>query len=205
MVKLRLRRIGKKKHPIYKVVATDIRAPRDGRYLEAVGSYDPNVNPAALIFKEERVFHWLQKGAQPTDTIRSLFRRSGLWLRWTLTKRGTDDAKKQEILERWEMAQKDRGKRESDRKARRAERKKKVAAEAAPAPAPAVEKPAAEKPAAEKTATEKPATAEKAAAEKPVAEKPAAEKPAAEKGATEKPAAEKPAAEKPPAEKPATE
>jgi len=165
VVKLRLRRIGKKKHPIYKVVATDIRAPRDGRYLEAVGSYDPNVNPAALQFKEERVFHWLQKGAQPTDTVRSLFRRSGLWLRWTLTKRGTDDAKKQEILERWEMAQKDRGKRESDRKARRAEQKKKVAAEAAPAAAPV-----AEKPAAEKAATEKPAAAEKPAAEKPATE-----------------------------------
>ncbi|MBI2619384.1 MAG: 30S ribosomal protein S16 [Ignavibacteriales bacterium] len=142
MVTLRLRRVGKKKHPIYKVVATDRRAPRDGRYLEAVGSYDPNIHPAELKFKEERVFHWLRKGAQPTDTVRSLFRRSGLWLRWTLTKRGTDDSKKEEILQRWEIAQKDRLSREADRKARRAERKKKAAAEAVPselspaAPAP---------------------------------------------------------------------
>lgn len=128
MVKLRLRRAGKKKQPFYKVVATDIRSPRDGRYLEAVGSYDPRMHPPELKFKEERVFHWLRKGAQPTDTVRSLFRRSGLWLRWTLTKRGVDEAKMQGILERWQMAQQDRARRDSDRKARRTERKKKAAA-----------------------------------------------------------------------------
>jgi small subunit ribosomal protein S16 len=140
VVKLRLRRIGKKKHPVYKVVATDIRAPRNGAYLEAVGSYDPNVHPAHLTFKDERVFHWLRKGAQPTDTVRSLLRRKGLWLRWTLVKRGTDDAKMQSILERWQMAQEDKARRESDRKARRLQRKKQQkapAGEAAPAEAPA--------------------------------------------------------------------
>lgn len=142
MVKLRLRRAGKKKQAFYKVVATDIRSPRDGRYLEAVGSYDPNIHPPELKFKDERVFHWLRKGAQPTDTVRSLFRRSGLWLRWTLMKRGTDEAKAQGIMERWQMAQQDRARRDADRKARRADRKKKAASEAAKEEAPAA--PAAE-------------------------------------------------------------
>ena len=140
MVKLRLRRAGKKKHPIYKVVAADIRSPRDGRYIEAVGQYDPNAHPIALSLKDERIFHWLRKGAQPTDTVRSLLQRSGLWLRWTLTKRGVDEEKKASIIERWQMQQVEKSQREVDRKVRRAEKKKKSAAkpaEGATAAAPA--------------------------------------------------------------------
>jgi len=145
LVKLRLRRVGKKKHPIYKVVAADMRSPRDGRYIEAVGSYDPNINPMKLNFKDDRILHWLRKGAQPTDTVRTLFRRSGLWLRWSLMKRGDDETKVQGITERWQMAQADRSKRETERKARRAERKKAAQAKAPEAakPAPAPEAPAA--------------------------------------------------------------
>ena len=141
MVKLRLRRAGKKKTPIYRIVAADIRSPRDGRFIEAVGQYDPNVNPILLTVKEERVFYWLKKGAQPTDTVRSLLQRKGLWLRWTLQKRGVEETKAQSIIERWQMQQADRPQREADSRARRAERKKKAAekpAEAAPA-APAAE------------------------------------------------------------------
>jgi small subunit ribosomal protein S16 len=138
VVKLRLRRAGKKKHPIYKIVAADIRSPRDGRFIESVGQYDPNVNPIFLSLKEERVFHWLRKGAQPTDTVRSLLQRNGMWLRWSLTRRGVDDAKVQSIVERWQLQQADRMQREADRKTRRATKKKKAAekpAEQAPAPA----------------------------------------------------------------------
>ena len=142
MVKLRLRRAGKKKHPIYKIVAADIRSPRDGRFIEAVGQYDPNMNPILLTVKEERVFYWLRKGAQPTDTVRSLLQRNGLWLRWTLTRRGVDEAKKLAILERWQLQQADRGTRDADRKARRAEKKKKAAAKPAEAAAPAAAEPA---------------------------------------------------------------
>ncbi len=144
MVKLRLRRAGKKKNPIYKIVVADIRSPRDGRFIEAVGQYDPNVNPILLTLKEERVFYWLKKGAQPTDTVRSLLQRKGLWLRWTLQKRGVDEAKAQSIIERWQMQQAERPQREADSRARRAERKKKAAekpAEATPA-APTAEAPA---------------------------------------------------------------
>ena len=145
MVKLRLRREGKKKHPIYKVVAADIRSPRNGRFIETVGQYNPNLNPIALTLKEERIIDWLRKGAQPTDTVRSLFRRSGLWLRWTLTKNGVDEAKKQSILERWQMQQVERSTRDADRKVRRSEKKKKAAEKPAEA-APATEAPAAAAP-----------------------------------------------------------
>ena len=141
MVKLRLRRAGKKKKPIYKIVVADIRSPRDGRFIEAVGLYDPNMNPILLTLKEERIFFWLKRGTQPTDTVRSLLQRKGLWLRWTLQKRGVDEAKAQSIIERWQMQQAERPQREADSRARRADRKKKAAekpAEAAPA-APAAE------------------------------------------------------------------
>ena len=147
MVKLRLRRAGKKKHPIYKIVAADMRSPRDGRFIEAVGQYDPNVNPIFLTVKEERVLYWLRNGAQPTDTVRSLLQRKGVWLRWSLIRRGVDDAKMQSIVERWQMQQTERPQREADRKSRRAQRKKKAAEKSAETVPAAVAAPA-EQPAA---------------------------------------------------------
>jgi small subunit ribosomal protein S16 len=137
-----LRREGKKKHPIYKLVATDIRAPRDGGYLEALGQYNPHTNPITLTLKEPRIEYWLRKGARPTDTVRSLLRRNGFWLQWTLRRQGKDDATVKSVLERWQMLQAEKPKHEADRKARRAERKKKAAAQAeakpeAPPQAPA--------------------------------------------------------------------
>ncbi len=138
MVKIRMRREGKKKHPIYKLVAADSRSPRNGGYLEALGQYDPHTNPVTLKLKEQRIEHWLRKGAQPTDTVRSLLRRNGFWLQWTLTRQGKDEAVIKSVMERWQMLQADKPKREADRKLRRAERKKKAAPAAeAPAPAPA--------------------------------------------------------------------
>ncbi len=133
MVTIRLRRIGKKKYPIYKVVVTDSRAPRNGTYIEALGNYNPNVNTQLIDLKEDRVYHWLARGAQPSDTVRSLLRRAGVWLRWSLKKQAKDEATVQKVLERWQIQQTDRGQREADRKARRAVKKKKAAAPAAPA------------------------------------------------------------------------
>jgi small subunit ribosomal protein S16 len=126
VVKLRLRRVGKKKHPIYKIVATDSRAKRDGAYIESVGRYDPNIHPILIEVNEARVINWLRKGAQPTDTVRSLLRRTGLWMRWALVKQGKDEETIQKIMERWRMVQADRPAREADRKTRRAARKKKA-------------------------------------------------------------------------------
>ncbi len=144
MVKIRMRREGKKQHPIYKLVATDSRSPRDGGYLEALGQYDPHTNPITLKLKEPRIEYWLKQGAQPTDTVRSLLRRNGFWLHWTLTRQGKDEATIKNIVERWQMLQADKLKNETARKERRSVRKKKTAAPPAEAPAPAaVDAPAA--------------------------------------------------------------
>ena len=100
-VKLRLRRIGKKKQPIYKVVAADSRAPRDGKFLESVGLYNPLTNPHTLEFKEDRILYWLGVGAQPTDTVMSLLRQKGITLKRELTKKGLSEEKINEELEKW--------------------------------------------------------------------------------------------------------
>ena len=74
-VKLRLQRFGTKKRPYYRIVAADGRMPRDGRFLEQIGTYDPMTEPANLRFKTDRLDHWLSVGAQPSDTVASLVRR----------------------------------------------------------------------------------------------------------------------------------
>jgi small subunit ribosomal protein S16 len=71
---IRLARIGKKKHPFYRVVVTEKTRPRNGRFVEIVGTYDPLKKPAAVRIDSERVRYWLSKGAQPSDTVRSLLR-----------------------------------------------------------------------------------------------------------------------------------
>ena len=77
-VKIRLRRMGKKKAPIYRVIVADSRAPRDGAFIEEVGTYDPNVEPAAVKFDKEAVEKWLKNGAQPTNVVARLFKNEGL-------------------------------------------------------------------------------------------------------------------------------
>ena len=78
MVKLRLRRMGAKDKPFYRVVAVDSRLKRDGKYLESVGYYDPKSEPFTLKIDAERALHWLNMGAQPTETVRSLLRKAGV-------------------------------------------------------------------------------------------------------------------------------
>lgn len=77
-VKIRLKRMGAKKSPFYRIVAADSRMPRDGRFLEQLGTYDPRQNPAAVTIKEEEVLAWLNKGAQPSDTVRSILSKQGI-------------------------------------------------------------------------------------------------------------------------------
>ena len=77
-VKIRLRRVGRKKNPMYRIVVADSRSPRDGRFIEAIGSYHPRITEGGLSVKKERANYWLDVGAQPTDTVRSLLRRSGV-------------------------------------------------------------------------------------------------------------------------------
>lgn len=78
MLRIRLTRVGKKKQPSYRVVVIDQRKPRDSKYVEVVGHYNPVRQPAEVHFKPDRVQYWLEKGAQPSDTVRSLLRRQKL-------------------------------------------------------------------------------------------------------------------------------
>jgi small subunit ribosomal protein S16 len=78
-VKLRLMRMGKKKQPTYRVVAADSRSPRDGRFIEIVGTYEPRADPSTITFDRERVVKWLSEGAQPTETVQKLLKISGAW------------------------------------------------------------------------------------------------------------------------------
>ena len=75
MVKIRLRRMGAKKAPFYRVVVADSRYPRDGRFIEEIGTYDPRQNPAAVNIDVERAQAWIKTGAQPTDTVRELLKK----------------------------------------------------------------------------------------------------------------------------------
>jgi small subunit ribosomal protein S16 len=77
-VRMRLRRTGKKKQPYYRVVVADSRSPRDGRFIENVGHYNPNTTPAQVELDHERVLYWLKTGAMPTDTVRSLLSKQGV-------------------------------------------------------------------------------------------------------------------------------
>ena len=77
MVKIRLARHGAKKRPFYRIVVAESRSPRDGRYIELLGTYDPLQNPAAITLKREKLDKWLQHGAQPTDTVARLIKMVG--------------------------------------------------------------------------------------------------------------------------------
>ena len=77
-VKLRLTRVGSKKNPIYRIVAADSRSPRDGKFIEIVGRYNPQMDPSLIEVDEEKVRGWLQKGAQPTETVGRLLKIKGI-------------------------------------------------------------------------------------------------------------------------------
>ena len=77
-VKMRLTRVGSKKNPIYRVVIADSRSPRDGKFIEIVGRYNPQTDPSTIELKEDKVREWLAKGAQPTDSVRKLLKTQGL-------------------------------------------------------------------------------------------------------------------------------
>ena len=78
MVKIRIRRMGAKKSPFYRIIVADSRSPRDGRFIEEVGYYNPMTEPVTLKVEEEKVQKWLASGAQPTETVKSLLTKSGI-------------------------------------------------------------------------------------------------------------------------------
>ena len=79
---MRLMRFGGKKNPFYRIVVSDRRSPRDGGFIDQVGTYDPKKDPGEIRFKEEKAIQWLRKGVQPTPTVRQLLKRSGVSKKW---------------------------------------------------------------------------------------------------------------------------
>ena len=174
--RLRLQRHGRKGYAFYSIVCADARAPRDGRFIEKLGTYNPNTNPATVDLNFDRALYWLEVGAQPTDTVRNILSREGVLLMKHLkggVKKGAfDEAAAQQKFDAWKADKQSKltaflSKKAADKKAQAAERlaaekkmneeiakkvaeKKAAAAQAAAeAAAPAEEAPAEEAPAAE--------------------------------------------------------
>lgn len=141
-VKLRLRRMGKKKQPIYKMVVADSRSPRDGKFLEAVGFYNPLTKPHTLELKEDRIMYWLGVGAQPTHTVKSLLRQKGLIFKKELMSKGLDEEKIASELENWQKLKEASAMKRSEKKLSRkakAKQEAEASAKATEAQAPAEE------------------------------------------------------------------
>jgi small subunit ribosomal protein S16 len=163
--------MGRKKAPIYKIVAADSRSKRDGRFIEAIGQYDPNYKPARVEVQEERVLYWLKSGARPTVTVKNLLSDKGLMLKHRLKIKGADENKINTELTKWASVQEAKLQRANDKKMARKLKKKKEA----------------EKPVETKAESKAEVKAE-AQAEEPVAE--TVEQPAAEETAAGEKAAE---------------
>ncbi len=198
MLRIRLSRAGAKKRPFYRIVIADSRKPRDGRFIERVGTYNPMVtkdHPDRLRLVEDRIRHWLGVGATPSDRIARFLGHAGIIEMPAIPQQTRKNQPRAKTLERIKAA------------AEAAESAQKAEAEAAAAPAeeaPAEEAAAGEAPAEEAPAEEAPAE-EAAAGEAPAEEAPAEETPAEEAPAEEAAAGEAPAEEAPAEEAPAAE
>ena len=167
--KIRLQRHGRKSYAFYSIVIADVRAPRDGKFIEKIGTYNPNTNPATVDLKFDRALDWVMKGAQPTDTVRNILSREGVYMKKHLlggvTKGAFGEAEAEAKFEAWKNNKQSGLAALKAKEKARLEAEKKVNAEKAKALA-------------EKKAAEE---AEKAAAEAPAEE--ATEAPAAEAAA----------------------
>jgi small subunit ribosomal protein S16 len=122
--------MGRKKKPFYRIVAADQRSPRDGRFIEIIGHYDPLQNPHIIELKEDRIHYWLEQGAQPSSTVRSLLRGKGIFHRLDMQQRGLDPEKIDEEMKKWELLQIERRNRQASEKTIKAkEREARKAAE----------------------------------------------------------------------------
>ncbi len=200
-VRIRLARKGRKKKPFYHIVVADARAPRDGKYIDRLGSYNPLTVPATIEIDREKAFEWLQKGAQPSDTARAILKFKGVYYKRHLMRgvaKGALTAEQAETMHQEWIAAKE-SKIEARREQTRLEREnfwKQVSGEIKPKAAKKVDEATqAAFAAAEGETAEAPAAEGDApVAEAPVAEAPVAEAPVAE---AEAPVAEVPAEEKP--------
>ena len=122
MLRIRLQRRGRKKRPIYHVVVADSRSPRDGRIVEDLGRFYNLSTQNELKLDEDRAIHWLKKGAQPSDTVRSIFKKRGLMYKMHLIRWGKSEEEIEEALEEWheQRAEKEEQKEPSKKEKRRA-------------------------------------------------------------------------------------
>jgi small subunit ribosomal protein S16 len=130
LVKIRLRRAGRKKLPYYQIVAADARAPRDGKFLEVIDNYQPTAKPHAISIDKERAAYWLGVGAQPTTTVRSLIRATGLLHELNMKRRGQSDEEIAAEMENWQARETERKQKRLAVKTRRRQAKKAAEAEA---------------------------------------------------------------------------
>jgi len=226
-VKIRLRRLGRKKRPFYRIIAADSRSPRDGKFIEEIGFYDPLTEPATVNVEEDRIMYWLGVGAEPSKTVKNILSRQGIILKFDLQRKGVPEEKISEELKKWEVMQIERVRRIELKKTEAAEAKKKAKeeAEAEKAESEKAEAKATEKAKAETIETEEPVEESKEtetsteksdkeavepepvkdeATEEPVEEKASAEEKIEETGEEEGPekASEEKAAEPEPVEEP---
>ncbi len=131
MVKIRLKRAGRKKLPVYQIVVADARSPRDGKFLEVVGHYQPTAKPHAVTIKKDRIAYWIQTGAQPTATVNSLIRTTGLLYELRLKSMGRSEAEISVEMEKWQERQIARRQKGLLVKSRRRNAKKEAEAKAA--------------------------------------------------------------------------
>jgi small subunit ribosomal protein S16 len=197
--KIRLQRGGRKGYAFYRIVIADARAPRDGRFTEKIGTYNPNTNPATVDLNFERALYWVEVGARPTDTVRNILSREGVYLmkhlKGGVEKGAFDEATAQKKFDAWKADKQNGLNKIAEAEAKAKKEAAANALKAEKAVNEAIAKKVADKKAAEaaaKAEEEAAKAAEAAAAEAPAEEAPAAEAPA-EAPAEEAPAAEAPA------------
>jgi len=105
-VKIRLKRMGRKNRPFYRLIAIDSKKRREGREIERLGWYNPLNIDFSYSMNEERVLHWLNEGAEPSDAVKGIFKRSGLSYKWYLMNSGVKEDKIEELVSEWENRQK---------------------------------------------------------------------------------------------------
>ena len=157
MVRIRLRRVGKRKQPVYRVVVANSRSPRDGRFIEVIGQYKPLEDPSEIVLDTDKALEWLRKGAQPSGSVTALLKRTGIWSTFVADK---GPAKKPPPKKKAAAARA-----RAEALAAKAAEGAEAGATEQPAPAQsALPQPEAEAPAAEEPAAEAPAAAEEPAA-----------------------------------------
>jgi len=201
--KIRLKRIGRRNRPFYRVVVMDSRNRRDGAAIEELGWFNPIEADKPYELKEDRILHWLQLGAQPSDALHGLMKRSGLAHRWHLTKQGLDEKAIEKEMKKWAMTREETLKNQADKAEEKAKKAKEKATEKAKAAAeaPKEEAPKEEAPAEEAPKEEAPKE-EAPAEEAPKEEAPKEEEPKEEAPKEEAPKEEAPKEEEPKEEAP---